>query len=277
LQLQKRYDVDVAVLLRQAMVAAERELALIEGTGVGALVRSAQLMQAVTAISHALSDLWLSMGDLLRAGQQDARTEALKQSFSLDKTLLYLEIPPGKRAAMLNNLLEASRFDVEAALARVYLSRLPLAEQVYRTAELTRSWVESRVTKALARGATPQQLAAEVRRFINPKTPGGASYAAMRLARTEINNAYHAVIIVHNEDKPWVTTMKWNLSGSHPTVDICDAYARKNGGQFPKGKVPPKPHPQCLCYITPVVIDDVTFVRKFRAGDYQGYMTRTYG
>jgi predicted nucleic acid-binding protein len=258
------------------MRAAERELDRLDGSGPGAVVRSAQIMQAVTAISHALSDLWLAMGDLVRAGQQDARTEALRQSFRLDKTLLYLEVPEGKRAAMLNNLLESSRFNVEAALARVYISRIPLAEKVYRTAELTRGWVESRVTKAIARGATPAELAKEVRRFINPATPGGASYAAKRLARTEINNAYHAVIAVHNEDKPWVTNIKWNLSGSHPTTDICDVYAKKNGGLFPKDKVPRKPHPQCLCYIVPVVIDDELFIKRWRSGAYNEYVARTY-
>ncbi len=259
------------------MKAAEEEMRFLESGSVSNMVRSVQLMQAVTAISAALSQLWMAMGDLVRAGQEDARTEALKMSFDWDKVLLALNISAAKRAAMKSSLIEAGRFNVEAAIARVYKSRIPLSQQVYKTSELTLGWVEHRVNLAIARGASPAELAREVRAFINPAVRGGAAYAAKRLARTEINNAYHAVIVVHNEDKPWVTRMRWNLSGSHPTVDICDTYARRNGGMFPKTKVPAKPHPQCLCYITPVTLDDDEFIKRFRAGQFQSYMTRTYG
>lgn len=259
------------------MKAAEEELRSLEISTISNVVRSAQIMQSVTAISSALSQLWMAMGDLLRAGQEDARTEALKMSFDWDRVLLYLAIPAGSRAALKQSLIESGRFNVEAAIARVYKSRIPLSQQVYKTAELTRGWVEHRVNLAIARGATPAQLAKEVRAFVNPNVRGGAAFAAKRLARTEINNAYHSVIVVHNEDKPWVTKMKWNLSGSHPTVDVCDKYARNNRGLFPKTKVPPKPHPQCLCYVTPVTMDHEEFIRRFRSGAFQGYMTRTYG
>jgi hypothetical protein len=259
------------------MVAAEDEMRALEGNSISSVVRSVQIMQSVTAISSALSQLWMAMGDLVRAGQEDARTEALKMSFDWDRVLLYLITQPGKRAALKQNLIEAGRFNVEAAIARVYKSRIPLSQQVYRTAELTRGWVEHRVNLAIARGATPAQLAREVRAFVNPSVRGGAAFAAKRLARTEINNAYHAVIIVHQEDKPWVKNMRWNLSGSHPTVDICDTYARRNSGIFAKSKVPAKPHPQCLCYVTPVTISEDEFLERFRAGNFQSYMTRTYG
>ncbi len=264
------------------MRAAERELAAIEGSGIGSMVRSAQVMQSVTSISQALSALWMAMGDLVRAGQQDAQTVALRMAFDWDAPLFALEISAAKRAAMKSGLGESGRFNVEAAIARVYKSRIPLAQQVYKTAELTRGWVEHRVTLAIARGATPAQLAGEVRAFINPNTPGGASYAAKRLARTEINNAYHAVIVVHNEDKPWVSGMKWNLSGSHPALDVCDDLARRNKhnkgpGVFPRSNVPRKPHPQCLCYVTPLVISDDEFVKRYQAGRYDGYIGAAYG
>jgi hypothetical protein len=277
LKLQKRYDVQVDELLRDAMKAAEEELAYLDHSTISAVVRSAHIMQAVTSISAALSQLWMSMGDLVRAGQEEARTEALKMSFDWDKTLLYLAIPPGARAALKQSLIEGGRFNVEAALARVYKTRLPLSAQVYKTAELTSGWVEHRVNLAISRGATPAQLAREVRAFINPNVRGGAAYAAKRLARTEIVSAYHAVIVVHNEDKPWVTSIKWNLSGSHPSVDICDELARRNGGIFPKNKVPAKPHPQCLCYIVPVVVSEEDFLKRFRAGNFRKYMAATYG
>lgn len=271
----------VDALLRDAARDAEAELDALAAIGPSAVVRSAQILQAVTSISSALSGVWMAMGDLVRSGQAEARAEALKMAFDWDRVLLYLMVPPGQRAAMKNSLVESGRFNVEAALARVYMSRIPLAEQVYKTAEMTRGWVEHRVTTSIARGRTVDQLAKDVRAFINPATPGGASYAARRLARTEINNAYHAVIVVHNEDKPWVAGMKWNLSGSHPTLDVCDELARRNAhnlgkGVFPRDKVPRKPHPQCLCYITPKTMSNDEFVKQWRAGTFRSYVARTY-
>lgn len=267
--------------LRAALGDIERELATLEPTSISKVIRSAQLMQAMTAISTALGTFWMATGDIIRAGQEDARTEALKLAFDWDNVLLRLALPAGKRAAMKQNLLEASRFNVEAMLARVYKTRLPLSEQVYKTSALTNGWVESRIDRALARGATVRELSQDVRDFVNPRTPGGATYAARRLARTEINAAYHAVQIVHQEDKPWVTGMQWALSGSHPTVDICDRLARNDHsglgkGVFSRREVPPKPHPQCLCYIYPKVLPPEVFVEQLKNGLYKDYLSQTY-
>jgi hypothetical protein len=273
--------VQVNQRLRAALDDVERELAALEPTSISKVVKSAQLMQAMTAISAALSNFWMATGDIIRLGQEEARTEALKLAFDWDSVLLRLALPAAKRAAMRNVLLEASRFNVEAMLARVYKTRLPLSDQVYKTAALTNGWVESRIDRALARGATVRELSQDVRDFISPRTPGGATYAARRLARTEINAAYHAVIIAHNEDKPWVVGVQWSLSGSHPTVDICDRYARNDHsglgkGVFPRRQVPPKPHPQCLCYVYPKVLPPEVFVDQLRNGLYEDYLSQTY-
>ncbi len=264
------------------MADIERELATLEPTSISKVVKSAQLMQAMTSISSTLSSFWMSVGDIVRAGQEEARLEALKLAFDWDNVLFRLALPADKRAAMRNSLLEAGRFNVEAMLARIYKTRLPLSEQVYKTAALTNGWVESRVDRALARGATVKELQQDVRDFVSPRTPGGATYAARRLARTEINAAYHAVVVGHNEDKPWVSGVQWALSGSHPTLDICDRLARNDHsglgkGIFPRNAVPPKPHPQCLCYAYPKVIEPEEFVERLRKGRYNDYMKRTYG
>lgn len=263
------------------MADAERELKSL-GDGTGAVVKSAQLMQAMTSISGTLSALWNAIGDITAAGQQDAATEALRQSFDWDSVLLRLGLSTQKRGAMKRSLLEAGRFNVEAMLARVYKSRLPLAQQVYKTGALAERWVESRLDRGIARGLTVAELAKEVRDFVNPATPGGATYAARRLARTEINAAYHAVTIVHAEDKPWVAGMKWRLSGSHPTRDICDVYANNDHsdlgrGVFPQGEVPPKPHPQCLCTVFPALLPDEVFLDQLKNGLYDDYLSTNYG
>ena len=252
------------------------------GEGIGAVVRSAQTMQAMTSISSALAAFWNAIGDIIAAGQQDARTEALRTAFDWDDVLLRLELTAKKRGAMKASLMAAGWYNVEAMLARLYVTRLPLAQQVYKTAALAEGWVDSRLDKAIAQGKTVTELAREVRDFVDPKTPGGATYAARRLARTEINAAYHATTVVHNEDKPWNAGMQWRLSGSHPTVDICDSMARRNHsglgpGVYPRDAVPSKPHPQCFCVVYPKVVTPKEFRAAFRAGAYDEYMAATYG
>lgn len=262
---------------------AEREfLALGDLERIGAVVKSQQLMTAMTAISGALGSFWNSMGDILRAGQEEARTVALTTSMDWDTPLLRMGLPAEKRRAMKAELISLGRYNVEAMLARIYKTRLPLSQQVYKTAALSEGWVETRIDSGLARGLSVKDMAKEVRDFVNPGTKGGAAYAAKRLARTEINSAYHAVTIGANEDKPWNLGMQWNLSGSHPTVDICDEYARNNHAQlgrgvFPKDAVPRKPHPQCLCHVAPKTITPEQWLERYRAGEFDQFIDATYG
>jgi hypothetical protein len=37
---------------------------------------------------------------------------------------------------------------------------------------------------------------------------------------------------------------------------------------FAKGDVPRKPHPQCLCFITPETVSEEEFFDKLLSGDY---------
>lgn len=282
LLLQKRYDVEIDAALREAMRDAATRVNEMEATGIASVVRSAQLMATMTEIAGALAAFWNRAGDIIRAGQADALRVALRKSFDWDKPLLRVGIPRSRVESYRSHLLEPARFNVEAMIARVYVSRLPLSQQVYKTSELAQGWVERRINSAIGRGEPAAVLAREVRDFINPNTPGGATYAARRLARTEINAAYHAVVVSHNADKPWVEGMRWRLSGSHPTVDVCDEMARRDhhdlgAGVYPRGEVPRKPHPQCFCYTTPETASPAVFLSQLNAGRYNEWMKANYG
>lgn len=159
------------------------------------------------------------------------------------------------------------------AAVRVAFSQIPLAQSVYKTTALTNGLVAKQINIALSRGESAAQLAKRVRGLIDPNTPGGVSYAAMRLARTELNNAFHAGQILAVQDEESVVGMKWNLSGSHPKADACDQYATGNhadlgAGVFGKRDVPRKPHPQCLCYLTPVMEDEDSFLDRLLSGAF---------
>jgi len=81
---------------------------------------------------------------------------------------------------------------------------------------------------------------------------------ATRLARTEIANASWESNRISAVESPLVGALKWNLSQSHPKWDVCDILASQNlyglgPGEYPPEKIPPKPHPNDLCFVTDVL------------------------
>lgn len=90
----------------------------------------------------------------------------------------------------------------------------------------------------------------------------GVAYKALRVARTELQYANHAVtteIAVHN---PAVTGRKVQLSAGHPKIDICDTYA--SGGPYPKSDQILPLHPNCMCFYEDVLMNRADFGRQVR-------------
>lgn len=160
-------------------------------------------------------------------------------------------------------------------LRRYTHETIPLSEKVYRTKQLADGWVDKKVNSAIGRGLSARDFAKEVRNLIRPDVRGGVSYAAMRLARTEINNANHYAAMNDADGKPFVTGMGWRLSRSHEEIDECDKLAANS--PYRLGHVPNKPHPNCFCYIFPETVDDDTFVEQFHSGAYDEYLSKKYG
>lgn len=116
----------------------------------------------------------------------------------------------------------------------------------------------------------PRKIAQDVERYIKPTTPGGTHYAALRVARTEMNNAFHDTARQEAKGSPWTQSMQWHLSGRHPEPDECNEYADTDKhalgkGAFPVDDVPDKPHPQCLCFVTPNLPSPAQAVAMLRA------------
>lgn len=276
LRIQARYDDEIDKLLRQAARdAAKAAQELAETPGIGAATRAGQLITAQTALYRVLRRFWQLMGNTIMAGQAEAQEAALLASFNWDETLLARAIPDkGDRAAMRRYLIASAERNVEAMMARALGGgRIPLSQQVWKTEAISRGWLDRLINNAIARGASAQEIAKLTREHIRPEVRGGVSYAAKRLGRSEINNAYHAQSIGINQDKPWNTGMKWNLSRSHPARDVCDTMVKS----WPIDGVPRKPHPQCLCYVTPETVSSDEFIRQFFAGSYDSWIDTHYG
>lgn len=84
---------------------------------------------------------------------------------------------------------------------------------------------------------------------------------AMRLARTETNMAYRTADQERWRQLDFVIGYRVVLSDNHPEPDICNDLSAKRGekgsrGVYPKDFVFKGWHPQCRCYVVPILADE---------------------
>lgn len=261
-------DVAMRKVLRAAIKSLDDEIKrLSESRKIGNQVRVSQLR-----LTREMMAVWRDVGDVIERGITGSAEELAKVSQAFDKDLM-----KNLGAKMDPDFARSLLAQAEAGLDS-YLSRshhyFTLSERVYRNGRRSVAAVDGIINQALLSGRSATEIARLVRSYINPRTPGGLSYAAMRLGRTELNNAFHETSIRMATNDPFVARMKWNLSGSHPKPDICNEYASKvnksgwGPGEYSVGEVPRKPHPQCLCFTTTVSISEEAFLRNLNAGKY---------
>lgn len=140
-----------------------------------------------------------------------------------------------------------------------------LSDRVWRAAGDVRVRIDRLLDYHISQGTSAVKMAELLEGFLTEgaagartRTPYGrsGSYAARRLARTEITAAAGRATVNASIANPFVTGIQWRLSASHPKFDICDEHARggANGdGVYPPENVPTyPPHPHCLCSLLPV-------------------------
>lgn len=96
----------------------------------------------------------------------------------------------------------------------------------------------------------------------------GIAYNALRLARTELQYAHHAMTSEIYRNAPWVEGKWVRLSPAHPKIDICDTYAA--GGPYESGEQILPLHPNCMCYYEAALMPVEDFrgqVRSWLAGE----------
>lgn len=276
LSVQVLMDKDNAKVLRDAAKEADRLIKSLAGsTSVGDKVRRAELMSIRRVLLQQQAAMWGSITQNVQdsmhvAGAQAAEGENLLRRLLFDN--LAGPIPEFERAMHVK-----AQTHVDAYIARTE-NGLPLSKNVYNAQARSNGWIDREINRSILLGEGHDKLAKRVSSLIRPDVPGGVSYAANRLARTELNNAFHRTQINQREGEPWTAGMKWSLSGSHPEGDVCDDYAfsahyaHGEAGVFKVGDVPGKPHPNCLCYLTTVQVSDEEMVKRFMAGQYDTYI-----
>lgn len=142
-----------------------------------------------------------------------------------------------------------------------------LSDRIWKNDQVIRENLHSMIEQCVNKGLSAVEFSRAVEQYllkpgpawttkITPSVTGRGSikYNALRLARTETNNAYRLAHALGAKNSTIVKGIKWNLSRSHPEYDICDEWATQDlyglgPGVYPPDKLPPG-HPNCLCYLT---------------------------
>lgn len=264
MNIQELTDADFRTLLRDAAKEAESIVA-----------RSGDVRRAQLDLARHQQALWRSVGDSTRVAIGDG-VDGAADSLSYLNEIMLNGTGSGS-TYWRHSMLAQARQGINSFISRG-ANGVPLAESVYRGRAWSNDLINRKINGLLLAGASAREIATSVSGLINPAVPGGVSYAAMRLGRSELNNAFHSTSVRLASEQPWVQGMKWNLSSSHPEGDICDDYAYKvhwrghDQGVFKTSDVPGKPHPQCFCYVTPVVDSDAAIAKRFANGEYDDYV-----
>lgn len=269
---QEKYDHQINIALQDAALYAESEIKKRAGDSrIGSSARSYQLQLTRKTTRGVVKELFQGMKNLIGLGQSDAAVAATEAGLYVDRRVLTRLFPDKKkRANFEESMTNSASRGVQAMMTRIIDTHIPLSQQVYRTEALANGYLDRIINTSLASGDGAADIARRVRDSIRPDTPGGVAYAAKRLGRTEINNAFHAQSIADVQLKPWVDYVTWNLSKMHvPQQCRCEEYARQS--RFPKESIPRKPHPQCMCYIAAVVTEWEEFKSNLLAGIYDGF------
>jgi hypothetical protein len=236
----------------------------------GDLIYRAQLERTRRKLLAEQAKLFDRLGDKVAARRLRSASRAARLSAASDAALLRL-VGEGEAGARLYAGADiTAQRTVDTILVRAGVSAVPLAERIYNTKVWMNKRLDTLIASTLAAGLNAQRFAKVARDWFAPSVPGGTRYAAMRLARTEINNAFHATSIVYARDKPWVSQMEWHLSHSHPRPDKCNELAAAS--PWDVYAIPRKPHPQCLCYITEVTPSEDEWIDRFVAGEFDTYL-----
>lgn len=269
-RVQAASDAELRRILELTARAIQRRVLLLK-PGVGGEVRKAQLNLTLAAIRRLQRALWDAQITPAVQRSIDAAIKAAEDATEAMTRVAYAALPDAVAEQLVRGLGLSALSGIKSDAAR---RRRELSRRVYRQRSLDDGKVEQLIRQGLIANLSAKELAQTVYKHVSPTTPGGTSYAAMRLARTEINNAFHERQLI-GAKRPGVRAVQWNLSGSHRVPDLCNVYASHNGnGHYAPKNVPDKPHPQCFCYLTYVMMPPEKFRDALANGDFDDEIDR---
>lgn len=139
-----------------------------------------------------------------------------------------------------------------------------LSAKLWNQADNYRQELEYAISSAIEKGTSAVTLSKRLSKYLNDfpslkadykeqfgqaVTCQDCEYRSIRLARTEINMAYRTAEQKRWQQMDFVVGYEVKLSQSHEIDDICDSAQ----GKYPKDFVFTGWHPNCMCYVIPIL------------------------
>ena len=212
------------------------------------LVRPARLRALQVEIQRMVDGAVDGIRDNIARGMAQSIEYGVDARMKGAMAFLY-EAAPDMAASVPLNFATVNSDAVKAVLSRTYGTEKVFSDRIWDFRKYTQNTISETLTKGIIEGKSAVNLSKDLEPFLvmsddemkafarkwaethdtawkaDWKTRGRLKYNARRLARTEINNAFREGAVQSAKRAPWVRGLKWNLSSSHPEVDICDDWA----------------------------------------------------
>lgn len=150
---------------------------------------------------------------------------------------------------------------------QIYDSGWSLSKKIWSDNEKTLKDIYAIVGKGVAENKPIYEIAKELESYVRPgaklpwnlTAPDGVriykktiDYNAQRLARTLVQHSYQQSFIAATIKNPFITSYRWIANGSR----VCQLCMDRDGQVFAKGDLP-MDHPNGMCTMEPIIVDDL--------------------
>lgn len=263
LKLYQKADTVVRQLIIDGLLEIDLLINQLDEKGDSSQVRTLQYEFLQQELAQKIKSLWGNVETLIKDKIETVTQMSVESNKAMLK-ILTRSVGRGDAAILADSLAHSAEVSFQNIRSRI-LNGIDLSQAIYNNTALMQGKIDDIVNTGIIGQRSAREIAADVAQYVNPDVMGGVRYSAMRLSRTELNNAAHATSIQTYAESPYVEGVLWNLSGSHSIPDDCDEF---DGQVFPKEAVPFKPHPQCFCFLTPITPSAEEFLDNMENGKY---------
>lgn len=216
-------------------------------------------------VNELMTDYVAQMNNLIYSGtSKEWRNSNLLQDLLARKVLKTYEFESKGRKYQ---RYFQSNSDALKAFQRRVDNGMNLSQKLWTQCASLRKELEQTISTAIDRGQSAVVLSKKISKYLNDfpslksdysekygkaVTCRDCQYASIRLARTEINMAYRKAEQLRWKQFDFILGYEVKLSKSHPAPDICDELQ----GKYPKDYTFVGWHPNCMCYVVPIVMTD---------------------
>lgn len=188
---------------------------------------------------------------------------------------------------MQRGFAEINKAAIDALWARTYKG-VRVSDRLWKQSAKAKEAMRDLINAGFAAGRDPAKVAYDLQAYMKhgqgslaqdypnmmqrmgTRVPKNCPYEGLRLARTEYSKASFEGTYSRGQVNPAYLGIQFLLSDAHPELDICDHLAEADlydmgPGVYKKGQEPIHPHPNCLCFTIPYMMEQEAFVNDLVA------------